>query len=114
MKTLEVIDPFAHIPERNRPAPTGRTTRHGGIEYQNPAILGDRSLCIGDGVTDRLLAPEVWDKLCDRIEAAAAPDMLAVLREVREFWAGGDAPPALWAKIEAVITKAEAPATTLP
>jgi hypothetical protein len=38
---------------------------------------------------------------------AAAPDLLDVLREVRDFWAGGDAPEALETAIHAAIAKAE-------
>jgi hypothetical protein len=37
---------------------------------------------------------------------AAAPDLAAVLREVADFWAGGDAPQALTDKINAALAKA--------
>jgi hypothetical protein len=37
---------------------------------------------------------------------AAAPDLLEALREVAEFWAGGDAPQELTDKINAALAKA--------
>ena len=37
---------------------------------------------------------------------AAAPDLAAVLREVADFWAAGDAPQALTDKINAALAKA--------
>jgi len=43
----------------------------------------------------------------DRALIAAAPQLLRVLREVADFWAGGDAPPQLEAAIYAAIRSAE-------
>ena len=37
---------------------------------------------------------------------ASAPDLLAALQGVRDFWAGGDCPPELWDQISAAIAKA--------
>ena len=37
---------------------------------------------------------------------AAAPDLLAVLQDVADFWAGGDVPPELDARMRAAIAKA--------
>ena len=37
---------------------------------------------------------------------AAAPDLLAVLEQVRDFWSGGDAPEALENAIHAAIARA--------
>ena len=37
---------------------------------------------------------------------AAAPDLLEVLQEVADFWAGGDVPPELDAKMRDVIKRA--------
>jgi hypothetical protein len=37
---------------------------------------------------------------------AAAPDLLAALKTVDEYWAGGDVPEALAAQIHEAITKA--------
>jgi hypothetical protein len=37
---------------------------------------------------------------------AAAPDLLAVLKQVRDFWAGGDAPDDLTNAIHAAIARA--------
>lgn len=38
---------------------------------------------------------------------AAAPDLLEVLKEVADFWAGGDCPESLWSGILTTISKAE-------
>lgn len=38
---------------------------------------------------------------------AAAPEIYATLQAVRDFWAGGDAPDALMAQIEAALAKAK-------
>lgn len=38
---------------------------------------------------------------------ASAPDMLSVLKDVADFWSGGDCPPELWDRINAAINKAE-------
>lgn len=75
---------FANIPEQNRPKPTGRIVRHGGVEYTNPAVPADIALCIGTGFNDRLFTPPVWNKKCDEREARAASAMLAALRLVVE------------------------------
>jgi len=37
---------------------------------------------------------------------AAAPDLLAVLQDVADFWVGGDVPPELDARMRAAIAKA--------
>lgn len=47
----------------------------------------------GEGLI--VLAHRVHDAFTDR------RDLLALLRDIREFWTGGDCPPELWARIEA-------------
>lgn len=118
--------PFARIPEKNRPTPTGKMARHGGVEYFNPCLPSDISLCIGDGKTDRLMQPSVWNMLCDRIEASAASDLLRIVKYLGQFVDAGVTTIPLFGlmddsetetiadAIRAAISKAEAPATTLP
>jgi hypothetical protein len=38
---------------------------------------------------------------------AAAPDLLAALEAVRDYWAGGDCPQALWGQIAQSIARAK-------
>jgi hypothetical protein len=47
------------------------------------------------------IGAESWGPLL-----AAAPELAAVLREVADFWAGGDAPAELTARINAALAKA--------
>ena len=38
---------------------------------------------------------------------AAAPELLAALESVRDYWSGGDCPPALWGQITQTIARAK-------
>ena len=42
-----------------------------------------------------------------RVQLPKENELLAVLKEVSDWWIGGDCPPDLWAKMQAVIAKAE-------
>ena len=43
----------------------------------------------------------------DALLIAAAPELLAALESVRDYWSGGDCPPALWGQITQTIARAK-------
>ena len=105
--TNKPMELFANIPEQNRPKPTGRIVRHGGVEYRNPGLPERLSLCIGTGFSERLFSPTVWDKKCNEREARAASAMLAALRLVVESGPIANADP----NTQAIANEAIAAAT---
>ncbi len=95
-------------------------TKHTPGPWKLVAGLSLRTNVVGgDGVEYTKMTVATIEPEDDNLEAvqvakanarliAAAPDLLAALRAVAEFWAGGDAPEELTAQINAALAKAGA------
>ena len=68
---------------------------------------------LSDGTQWQVCEPGAGDWIADCKNAedarliAAAPDLLAALESVRDYWSGGDCPPALWGQITQTIARAK-------
>jgi len=85
-----------------------RTQHTPGPWQVNDNTLGEFSILNSRG--DMRVATVAFGQVADTANArliASAPDLLAVLEQVRDFWAGGDAPEALENAIHAAIARAK-------
>ncbi len=64
------------------------------IEVENPILASNLTMAEARELVKR------WN---------AYPELLKMLTEVADFWAGGDAPPELWEAITSTIAKATQP-----
>jgi hypothetical protein len=75
-----------------------------GEAFAGPAVkpLDAIRARVGNSTRDDLYAPVYADRRC---LLGLVDEISAVLREVSEFWAGGDAPEELTQKINAALAK---------
>jgi hypothetical protein len=99
------------------------------MSYGCSDFVSDIDQCL-EGVKVPLLTAEElvafdMDPLCEADELrilaeracraiSAVPEMAQVLRDVRDYWAGGDCPPELMARINAVLATTGEPITSAP
>ena len=82
MTTKHTPGPFDHVEEAHRPRATGKTARHNAPIYHNPGCNPPED-CALDRKTGFLYTLNAWEKVCDKRERDAAPELLKALQRAQ-------------------------------